>query len=51
MAAPVDWKHGDKYMVLPTLIGKAVRSKFGTFEVVEVPSGKHYIQMMVSNTN
>ena len=46
----INWKHGDKCMVLPTLIDKAVRSKFGTFEVVEVPSRKHYIWMIVNNT-
>lgn len=45
VATPVDWKHGDKCMVLPTLTDEAARSKFGTFHVVEVPSGKHYIRM------
>ena len=50
VATPVDWKIGDKCMVSPTLTDKAARSKFGTFEVVEVPLGKHYIQMIVSNT-
>ena len=48
--ALVDWKHGEKCMVLPTLIDEVARSKFGTFEVVEVPSRKHYIWMIVSNT-
>ena len=47
---PVDWKHGDECMVLPNLTDEAARSKFGTFEVVEVPLGKHYIRMIVSNT-
>ena len=50
MATPIDWKIGDKCMVVPILIDEAARSKFGTFEVVEVPSGKHYIRMIVSNT-
>ena len=50
VSTSVDWKHGDKCMVLSTLIDEAARSKFGTFEVVEVPSGEHYIRMIVSNT-
>ena len=50
VAAPVDWKHGDKCMVLPTLTDEAARSTFGNFEMAEVPSGKHYIQMIASNT-
>ena len=50
VATPIDWKHGEKCMVLPTLTDKAARSKFGTFEVVEVPSRKHHIWMIVSNT-
>jgi len=45
VATPVNWKHGDKCMVLPTLSDEAARSKFGNFDVVEVPSGKKYIRM------
>lgn len=47
MATPVDWKHGDKCMVVPTLSNEAAKEKFGNFEVVDVPSGKQYIRMTV----
>ena len=50
VATPVDWKHSNKCMMLPTLTDEALRIKFRTFEVVEVPSGKHCIGMIVSNT-
>lgn len=45
VATPVNWKHGDKCMVLPTISDDAAKDKFGTFDVVEVPSGKRYIRM------
>lgn len=47
VATPVDWKHGDKCMVVPTLSDDAAKEKFGTFDVVDVPSGKRYIRMTV----
>jgi len=47
VATPVDWKHGEKCMVVPTLSNEAAKEKFGSFEVVDVPSGKQYIRMTV----
>ena len=47
VATPVDWKHGDKCMVVPSLTDEAAKEKFGSFEVVPVPSGKQYIRMTV----
>lgn len=47
MATPVDWKHGDKCMVIPALSDEAAKEKLGGFDVVQVPSGKPYIRMTV----
>jgi len=45
VATPVDWKHGDKCMVVPAMSDEAAKEKLGGFEVVAVPSGKPYIRM------
>uniref|UniRef100_A0A336LYC4 1-Cys peroxiredoxin n=1 Tax=Culicoides sonorensis TaxID=179676 RepID=A0A336LYC4_CULSO len=45
VATPVDWKHGEKCMVLPTLKDEDVQKLFPQgIENVEVPSGKKYIR-------
>ena len=41
---PVNWNHGDKCMVLPTLSDEAAKKKHNSFETVEVPSGKGYMR-------
>ncbi|KAJ7557216.1 hypothetical protein O6H91_05G117100 [Diphasiastrum complanatum] len=46
VATPVDWKNGDKCMVLPSLSNDAARAKFPKgFETFAVPSGKEYIRL------
>lgn len=46
VATPVDWKSGDKCMVLPTLSDTDAEKLFAKgFEKKEVPSGKGYIRM------
>lgn len=45
VATPVNWTHGDKCMVVPTLSDDVATEKFGSFDVIEVPSGKRYIRM------
>lgn len=45
VATPADWTSGDKCMVLPTLSDDQARAKFGSFDVVEVPSKKPYIRI------
>ncbi|XP_063700457.1 peroxiredoxin-6 [Culicoides brevitarsis] len=45
VATPVDWKHGEKCMVLPTIKDEDVPKFFPQgIENVEVPSGKKYIR-------
>jgi 1-Cys peroxiredoxin 6 len=45
VATPVDWRHGDKCMVVPTLSDDQAKEKLGSFDVVDVPSGKRYIRL------
>lgn len=46
VATPVDWKAGEKCMVLPSLSDAAAMEKFPKgFETVAVPSGKAYIRL------
>ncbi|GLJ11655.1 hypothetical protein SUGI_0173690 [Cryptomeria japonica] len=46
VATPVDWKAGDKCMVVPSLSNEAALEKFPKgFETVAVPSGKSYIRL------
>ena len=47
VATPVNWTSGDKCMVLPTLSDDQAKEKFGSFDVVEVPSKKPYMRMTV----
>ncbi|KAK0404923.1 hypothetical protein QR680_017702 [Steinernema hermaphroditum] len=45
VATPVDWKQGDKCMVIPTLSEDEAAKLFGDqIEAVELPSGKKYIR-------
>lgn len=45
VATPVDWKHGDECMVLPTIKDEEVPKLFPQgVKNVEVPSGKKYIR-------
>jgi len=46
VATPVDWKQGDRCMVLPTVGEDEVSSLFpnGDVEVHDVPSGKKYLR-------
>jgi len=46
VATPVDWKSGDKCMVLPTISNEDAKSLFPAgFEVTAVPSKKEYIRL------
>eukprot|EP00897_Mesotaenium_endlicherianum_P009083 jgi/Mesen1/8202/ME000442S07480 len=46
VATPVNWKHGDKCMVIPTLSNEEATAKFPAgFETAQVPSGKSYIRL------
>ncbi|CAM6097907.1 unnamed protein product [Calypogeia fissa] len=46
VATPVNWNHGDKCMVVPSLSNEQAAAKFPKgFEQVEVPSGKGYIRL------
>jgi 1-Cys peroxiredoxin 6 len=44
VATPVDWKIGDKCMVVPTLSAEEAKKLFPNHEVVDVPSGKKYLR-------
>ncbi|KAK9909512.1 hypothetical protein WJX75_003362 [Coccomyxa subellipsoidea] len=45
VATPVDWYHGDKVMVVPTLSDEQATAKFPKgFEKASLPSGKGYIR-------
>jgi 1-Cys peroxiredoxin 6 len=44
VATPVDWKSGDKCMVVPTLSADEAKKLFPRHEVVSVPSGKQYLR-------
>lgn len=44
VATPVNWTRGGKCMVLPTLTDDQAKEKFGSFEVVDVPSKKPYMR-------
>eukprot|EP00249_Psilotum_nudum_P006670 c19969_g1_i1 orf=318-983(-) len=46
VATPVDWKTGDRCMVIPTLSNEAAKEKFPKgIETIAVPSGKDYIRL------
>eukprot|EP00128_Syssomonas_multiformis_P013875 Colp12_sorted_trinity150504_noHs@4884 len=46
VATPVNWKHGQRCMVVPSLSDEAANAKFAKgFEKVAVPSGKGYIRL------
>uniref|UniRef100_A0A0C9S7L7 Peroxiredoxin n=1 Tax=Wollemia nobilis TaxID=56998 RepID=A0A0C9S7L7_9CONI len=46
VATPIDWKAGDKCMVLPSISDGVAAEKFPKgFETVGVPSGKGYIRL------
>jgi 1-Cys peroxiredoxin 6 len=44
VATPVDWKPGDKCMVVPTLSADDAKKLFPNLEVKAVPSGKQYLR-------
>ncbi|BDA42933.1 Peroxiredoxin-6 [Coccomyxa sp. Obi] len=45
VATPVNWNHGDKVMVVPTLSDEQATAKFPKgFEKASLPSGKGYIR-------
>ncbi|XP_067662402.1 peroxiredoxin-6-like [Haliotis asinina] len=45
VATPVDWKAGDKCMVVPSLSNDEAKKMFPDMTVVELPSGKQYVRM------
>lgn len=45
VATPVDWKLGDKAMVVPSLSAEDAKKLFPNLEQVEVPSGKPYLRL------
>ena len=44
VATPVDWKPGDRCMVVPTLSSEEATKLFPNHEVKSVPSGKSYLR-------
>jgi 1-Cys peroxiredoxin 6 len=45
VATPVNWKHGEKVIIVPSLSDEAAKEKFPKgFETFDVPSGKKYIR-------
>uniref|UniRef100_A0A0R3RVH2 1-Cys peroxiredoxin n=1 Tax=Elaeophora elaphi TaxID=1147741 RepID=A0A0R3RVH2_9BILA len=47
VATPVDWKHGDDCVVLPTIDDNEAKKLFGEkINTVELPSGKRYLRMV-----
>jgi len=45
VATPVDWKHGDKCMVIPSVTNEEAKTLFPEMQTVQVPSGKGYLRM------
>ncbi|XP_074654257.1 peroxiredoxin-6-like [Tubulanus polymorphus] len=45
VATPVDWKQGDKCMVLPTITGEEAKELFPEMKTKALPSGKEYLRM------
>lgn len=45
VATPVDWKSGDRCMVLPNIKGDEAKTLFPDHEVVSLPSGKEYLRL------
>eukprot|EP01023_Acetabularia_acetabulum_P036239 TRINITY_DN3426_c0_g1_i1.p2 TRINITY_DN3426_c0_g1~~TRINITY_DN3426_c0_g1_i1.p2 ORF type:complete len:230 (-),score=56.33 TRINITY_DN3426_c0_g1_i1:375-1064(-) len=46
VATPVNWKDGDKCMVIPSVSDEAAKEKFPKgFETVTLPSGKPYVRV------
>ncbi len=44
VATPVDWKEGDRCMVIPSMSTEEARDNFGEVTVHQMPSGKEYIR-------
>jgi len=45
VATPVDWKAGDRCMVLPNIPPAEAKTIFPAHEVVDLPSGKTYLRL------
>lgn len=45
LATPVNWKKGDKCVILPTINNDDAKEKFPGFETLELPSGKPYLRL------
>lgn len=45
VATPVDWKMGDKCMVIPSVKEEEARSLFPDHQTIKVTSGKEYLRM------
>merc|ERR1712001_287101 len=45
VATPVNWKHGDKCMVIPSVKPDEAKTLFPEHTVAQVPSGKGYIRL------
>lgn len=45
VATPVDWKNGDKCMVLPNISKEDAEKLFPEHKTVSVPSGKGYVRL------
>jgi len=45
VATPVDWKAGDKCMVLPNIPAAEAKDIFPEHETVDLPSGKTYLRL------
>lgn len=45
VATPVDWKKGDRCMVLPNIPADDARKMFPEHETISLPSGKSYLRL------
>ena len=44
LATPVDWKQGERCVVLPAVSTANAKQRFQNFEIISVPSGKEYLR-------
>ena len=46
VATPVNWKHGEKVIIVPSISDEAAKEKFPKgYDTFDVPSGKKYIRV------
>jgi len=45
VATPVNWKQGGDVVILPNINNEQAAEKFGSFETLELPSGKSYLRI------